>query len=53
MAQFVGNELFPSFESSLFPEGELGASVGGALGGASVTVAQVRLVWRAVCADDS
>lgn len=42
MAQFVGNELFPSFESSLFPEAELGASMGGAVGGASVTVAQVR-----------
>ena len=44
MAQFVGNDLFPSFESSLFPEAELGASMSGAVGGASVTVAQVRLL---------
>lgn len=38
MAQFVGNELFPSFESSLFGEGDLGGGHGG--GGASLTVAQ-------------
>lgn len=38
MAQFVGNELFPSFESSLFGEGDLGG--GYSAGGASLTVAQ-------------
>lgn len=36
MAQFVGNELFPSFESSLYGEADGGAYGGGA----SVTVAQ-------------
>ena len=46
IAQFVGGELFPSFESSLFAEGGEGGGYGGfqgagfGAGGASVTVAQ-------------
>ena len=42
MARFVGNELFPSFESSLFPDGDAGygPSAGAGPPGASVTVAQ-------------
>ena len=48
IAQFVGGELFPSFESSLFADGGEGGGYGGGgfqgagygAGGASVTVAQ-------------
>ena len=51
IAQFVGGELFPSFESSLFADGGKGGGYGGGggggfqgagygAGGASVTVAQ-------------
>ena len=40
MAAFVGNELFPSFESSMFGEGSEGGGLGLGGGGASLTVAQ-------------